>query len=75
MSFVFFAIFALIAAMLFNAISPKLGTYAAKNTKAAAFVQGYAGKTVLTAIGLFVTLFIAAFALSLIGKDASIPTA
>jgi hypothetical protein len=71
MEWIFFAAFAVLAAILFNYAQPKImATSWAQKPGAAT----YAGKTAITAIGLFVVLIVAAFAMTVVtGKKEVIP--
>lgn len=68
MEFVFFGAFSLVAAFIFNWISPKIA--ASAFGQKAAGVQ-FIGATLVTGIAFFLTLLAAGFLLGLAGKRAA----
>jgi len=74
MEWIFFGVFSIFAAMLFNYIQPRiLATSIGQTTTA----KGYIGATLVTAAGFFIVLALAGFLMSLVvGKRAAeVPTA
>ena len=73
MEWIFFGVFSIFAAILFNAIQPKIAAMSWAQTTSA---KGYVGMTLVTAAGFFVVLAAAGFLMSLVvGKrSAEIPT-
>lgn len=70
MEWIFFGIFSVIAALLYNFIYPKITAMSWAQTPSA---SSYAGKTLVTALAFFVVLIAAGFIMSaVIGKKATI---
>lgn len=63
MEFVFFGAFALVAAMIFNVINPKV---MAMSWAQAQNMQGFIGRTLVTGAAFFVVLFAAGFLMKLV---------
>lgn len=74
MEYAFFAVFSIVAAMIFNFIQPKIAAMSWAQTTSA---KGYVGMTLVTAAGFFVVLAAAGFLMSMVlgAKGAEIPTA
>ena len=70
MEFVFFGIFAVIAALLYNAISPRIMAMSWAQSPSA---TTYAGKTLVTGVAFFVVLLAAGFIMSLVKPSGATP--
>lgn len=68
MPFVFFGIFAIVAAILFNAIQPRI---LAMSWAQSSNAKTYAGTTGVTALGFFIVLLLAGFLVGLVDSGAA----
>ena len=70
MEFVFYFGFAVVAALLFNAIQPRI---LAMSWAQSSNAKTYAGTTLVTALGFFIVLLLAGFLVSLVDVGATRP--
>ena len=72
MEWFFFGAFAVVAAMIFNFINPKITamSWAQKGT-----ASGYVGTTLVTAAAFFVVLALAGVLMSIVSKRVQLPAA
>lgn len=72
MEWVFFGAFAFVAAILFNAVNPKITAMSWAQTAGA---KGFIGRTAVTAVAFFVVLTVASIAMAALVKKPVLPSA
>ena len=70
MEFVLFFAFAVVFAMAFNYVMPRLNAKLANYPKIASHQSSYWGQTLITAVGVFVLLMVVGFVFSAAGVKA-----
>lgn len=69
MEWLFFGVFSVFAAILFNAIQPRIAAMSWAQTTSA---KGYIGMTLVTATGFFVVLLVAGFIMKMVTGRAEV---
>lgn len=73
MEWIFFGVFSILAAIIFNFVNPKVSSMAWAQTPSA---SGYIGKTLVTGAAFFIVLAAAGMLMSVVtGRSGKIPTA